>query len=432
MTSRTGSLLSLAKGALLALVVAVPFGAGAQPMWDQQKGNCEAMFQGFDNVDVRELTNCLALWESYRDVSKLNEAQKQFMGKVFNRVYQEGDRQGQYLARNALARLGFTPQEKPAASADNGGGGNGKAEASKRKRYRPHTAPEADQKAAQKIREKGMALYKKKNYRGAVEVLNQAIEKDPNYVQALYDAACCYGQLDDKENAIEYLMRLSDLGTKDSLEKLRKARADKDFASMREESGFKRATGYAKIKVLNGMPEEDKEIGDDNVFKLIEMLQSPKLAYVIEDGGADKHTRDRPHVWVKDHSKAQGLVMVKLIGHPKTRVVPIDWDSDYDIIVSWSDKVVVTKDGERSVKYTMVKSGGKGDSGMDPEKRIDGALAEQDKALREPEEYARKAEHVIETPERVENKIESAGDRIESTVNTMERVGGKAGKLFGN
>jgi len=125
MSNRIGSLLPALKVVALAVVLSVPLRAAAQPMWDQQKGNCEAMFQGFEQVDVRELTSCLGLWESYRDVSKLNEAQKQFMGKVFNRVYQEGDRQGQYLARNALARLGFTPQEKVAAAS--GPGEEGKA-----------------------------------------------------------------------------------------------------------------------------------------------------------------------------------------------------------------------------------------------------------------------------------------------------------------
>jgi len=49
-----------------------------------------------------------------------------------------------------------------------------------------------------------------------------ALEKDPAFVQALYDSACCYARTGDKDQAVEYLTRLQDMASthKDALEKL--------------------------------------------------------------------------------------------------------------------------------------------------------------------------------------------------------------------
>lgn len=423
---------------VLATLATWPSGAPAQPAatpWDRQKGNCDGILATPDKVALEELKYCVALWEAYRDISTLKPGEREAVAPAFQRLYREGDEEGRHLARNALGRLGFTPQAESPEELER------KRQAAQtapgRKKYRPHKAEPADQKAAQKIRAQAYKAYKKRDYRGALDLLAQALERDPAYVQALYDAACCYALVGDTDNAIEYLLRLADIGDKEALERLRRARKDRDFEGMRDEPGFKKATGFARVKVFNGMPPADREVGEDNVFLLVEMLRNPKLGYEVVEGGDDKHVRDRPHIWYKEHSKLQAYVVRKLIGHPRALLIPVppDRETDFDILVSWADKVEANEFGEKSSKYSLVGGGGKGGGGgggasLDPEKRVDQALRDQDEALRQPEEYARKTERVIDTPERMQNKAESAVDRVESTVNTMERVGDKAGKVF--
>jgi len=392
----------------------------AQSQWNREKGNCEALFAASDQAQLADLNNCMRRWEAYRDVSNLKDTEKQQAARAFNRVSKEGDEESRHIARNALGRLGFAPPpEQPDAKKA--------VEKETRKRYRPHTAPAEDQKAAVKLRNQAMRSYKKKDYADALDLLGQALKLDPAYVQALYDAACCYALEGDKNNAIEYLRRLSDIGSKESLEKVRKSRTDPDFAQYQNEPAMKQVNGYATIKVLNGMGKDDTELGAENVFKLVEVLNTPKMGYKAAEGGDDKHSRDRPHIWYKEHSKNQAYVVMKLIGHPKTRLVPMDWESDSDLIVSWADKVETNKDGEKVAKYSMTKKGG---SAGDPEKRMDSALAEQDSALREPDEYARKVENVASTPDRVEGKVDSATGRVDRTVNTVDKAADKAGSLF--
>ena len=411
---------------LVGILVAVGLFAApavAQPMWDGQKGNCEPVFMGYEQASLPELKFCMGIWESYRDVSQLNDGQKQFMAKVFDRLRHEGDEPTRHMAKGAMSRLGFAPAEEAPVA---GKTADGK---SSRKKYRPHTATPEEQKAAEKIRQRGAAQLKRHGYSEAAADFNEALEHDPASVQALYDGACATALAGDAPKSIEFLRRLSDMATKPSIEKLHKARVDKDFESMRDDPEYKRATGYAKIKVMNGMPADDRDLGDDQVFKLVELLRNPKLSWVVDQAEvADKHARDRPHIWYKEPSKNQAYVLMKVLGHPKTRLVPLDWDSPYDLIVSWADKVEINKDGDKYVKYPMNK---KGSGSLDPEKRMDEAVKAEDDALKDPDEYARKAQHVLETPDRVTNKVDSATDKVNNTVNTMEKVGDKAGKLFG-
>lgn len=395
----------------------------AQDQWDYQKGNCDAIFLTYEKASLVEIKRCVALWESYKDVSKLKDGERQGVARAFKRLYDEGEPADRHLAKVALTRLGFPPTEEPVQK---------KEEAPKRQKYRAHSATPEAQKAAKEVRKKGYALYEKKRYREALEKFLEATRLDGQFVQAIYDAACCYALLGDRENAIEYLRRLSDLGDKESLARLRKARTDKDFDAIRDDPEFKQVTLYAKIKVINGMKGDDEEIGADNVFKLVEMLRSPKLAWIVDEGEPDKHSRDRPHIWFKSHAKNQALIVKKIIGHPKTRLVPIegykDWDTPYDLIVSWADKVVVDKDGVKTSKYSVAKGGGGKGGGIDPEKRVDEALREQDKALREPDQYARKVEDTVATPDRIEKKLDSSVDRTKRTIDNIERAGQKIEK----
>ena len=68
------------------------------------------------------------------------------------------------------------------------------------------------------------------------------------------------------------------------------------------------------------------------------MLGGERLGFQAVEGGADRYVRDRPHVWYQPHAKASAFVVREVIGHPRTRVVPIDWSTEWDIVVSWADR----------------------------------------------------------------------------------------------
>ena len=401
----------LLQGAFLLVmigVVAAP--AVAQPAWTREKGNCEALFQSPDQAPLSDLRSCLGLWEAYRDVSGLDAAKKQVVARAFQRVYREGDEEAKHLAKGALGRLGFAP------AADDPNAPKAVVEA-KRKKYRAHAASDGDQKAALELRKKGMASFERKQWRAAIHEFGEALDKDPASAQLNYDMACAYSRDGDRPNAVEYLMRLSDLGTPDSIAHLKKARADGDFEAMRDDPGFKRATGYAKVKVLNGMPAEDKDLGEESVFKLVEILRTPKLGWVVEEGGDDKHARAQPHIWFKPHSKVQAYILMKLLGHPRVRLVPIDWDTPWDLIVSWADAVDMV-DGEKVAKNSFSK---KDKNGNDPTKRLDAAMKSQDDALAKPDEYVAKADKVLSEPQQ-------GVDSVTKTLDSVKGLGDKAGK----
>ncbi|NOZ02774.1 MAG: tetratricopeptide repeat protein [Deltaproteobacteria bacterium] len=408
----------------LALAIGVSFPASpadAQSPWDRQKGNCESVFASYQQAGLPELKYCMGLWEAYKDVGSLDDAGRAAMAPVFRRLYGEGDAETRFMAKNALSRLGFTPRAEDEKKLE---AEKRLKDQPKRKRYRPHRASKHDRKAAKRIRAKAFSLYRKGDYDGALGLLAQALDLDPGNVQVLYDSACCYALIGRKSDASEYLQRLADIGTKPALKKLRRARTDKDFQGMRDDPGYKRTSGYARIKVLNGMPADDQELGEDNVYVLVELLSDPKLAYRVEDGGKDKHARDRPHIWYKEPSKLQAYVIRKLLGNPRTRLVPIDWDSKFDIIVSWADSVVVDEYGERKSRYTL--TGGK----LDPEKQLDQALKDQNDALSKPDQYISKADKVINSADASLNKVESVGSKVESTTRKVKGVVDKVKGMF--
>jgi tetratricopeptide (TPR) repeat protein len=419
------------KNHYLALIIfpVILFSAGslfAQKIWEQNKGNCEMVFKDFEQAKINELKTCVGIWEAYRDVSSLKEKDKQSVAKAMNRLYLEGDEESQFIAKNALTRLGFPPPERAEKK---------ETEEVKKPARKPYNPPEAsaeDQKKAEKIRNTGMKLYKKGDYKKALEYFDQALLFYGGYVQALYDAACSYGALGNGEMAVEYLRRILDVGGKKSVEKIRKARVDKDFDKVKDREDFKVVTGYARIKVLNGMSEDYYQFGEDAVKDIEKALV--KLNYSVAEKGKDKHERDRAYIWYRPYLKTQALFFAKLINHPKTTIVVMDWNSDFDIIISWADKPVQTKDGEVVMKETSKVNKGKGVSlsGVkDPDKQMDDLYWEEDNALKKPDEYARKTEHVVTTPDRTVQKTEQGIRRIENTGKKIDGALDKTMKLFG-
>lgn len=288
----------------------------------------------------------------------------------------------------------------------------------RREKYVPRPASAKETKAARAFNDKGYALAKKRQYDAALAEYEKGIDADPGFEGAIYNAACMYAMTSREKTAIEYLQRLQDLNTEESNSRLHKARIDPDMRSLHGDPEFKRLTGYARIKLINSIGE----YGEDEVERIEKYLKKAK--YTVEDSGVDKHEREHPIIWhkstVTDFNTA--AILQTLVNHPWTMLVPIDWETEFDIIISWGDKI--TTDAAGNVKVPPLHEV------KDPEKSADDALRKQDEALREPDKYSRKVEQTANTPGRVKGKAEGSVRRVEDTIDRAEKAG-KAIESFG-
>ena len=63
---------------------------------------------------------------------------------------------------------------------------------------------------------KGFVKYKSKNYEGAIEDYNKALDLDPNYTEAYYNRGLAKDELQDYEGAIEDYNKALDLDPNDT------------------------------------------------------------------------------------------------------------------------------------------------------------------------------------------------------------------------
>ena len=182
---------------------------------------------------------------------------------------------------------------------------------------------------------------------------------------------------------------------------------------------YKKVTGYARIKLVNSIGM----FGEDEVDRIEKTLRKLKHRDV-EQGIDKKQGRTAPVIWFKDHSAATAWVVKKTLIHPGTLMTKIHWDTPYDIVVSWGNKIV-KRDGVKQPQkdYTDVNP-------EKAEKRLSDLRREEDKALREPEKVARKIDHTVDTPKRIQNSVEGGVRRAERTVDTIKNTGGKVKRMF--
>ncbi len=403
---------------ILLLLLALPATASAQDQWNREKGNCVALKQ------------CGGRWLAYADPNLLKPNQRQAMKDTLQDLYyrsmKKGDEEGEYLSTAGAERLGVTLNLKVKVAPDpirGGGKTNGGSEtprtASKRVKFVAPQVSDKDQRKAAKLVKAGVKLWRKGKRDRAMSKYRKALQIDPGNLDGIYNLAAELAWRKDAEASVTELLKLQDLGTKPALKLLQAARVDKDFNALHDYVPFKRVTGFARIKVVNSIGE----FGEDEVDRIVKTLG--KLKHREVDTGSDKKNgRTAPVIWFKDHSAATAYLVKKVVIHPGTRVTKITWPTDYDIIVSWGNKIV-KKDGVEQPARDYTE--------LDPErqeKRLDQLLREEDKILREPERTARKVEHTIDTPRRIENKIDSGVGRVEKTIDTLEKTGDKIKGVF--
>ena len=221
-----------------------------------------------------------------------------------------------------------------------------------------------------------------------------------------------------KSDVFEYLQRLVAMGTGESLDKVHDARMDPDFASIRKESAFKKITGYVRVKVLNS----SGEFGEEEVERIERLLD--RLRHHVADTGFDKYRRKRPFIWYNglQSSRIQAMLFKDVVDHPDTRMKPINWDSEFDVIISWGVEIV--KDEYGDSRPTPVARSADPDN---LDKKMQSLEHKQGQALREPDQAANKANRVLGTPERAKSKTKNAIKRTERTIKKIEGVGKKLG-----
>jgi tetratricopeptide (TPR) repeat protein len=430
------------------------FAAPPQSEWDKNAKRCTEIFKKYDASGLRELYECVTLWESYRSPKSVKEGERIVALQAFNYLCAQGDEEMSFLAEQAVYRLGSTPNSdcqnrgKPKAQAAGASGGDrgrtpptddpgedgegsveeegeerpsqGKKRRGSRTVYNPEPVSKGAHERARALNKKAFAEDKRGNSGKALELYEAALDADPRYEMAIFNAACVYARTDQTSTALEYLRRLTDLGTDDSIDRLRKARAEDDFERLHDDDEFKLLTGFARIRVFNSKGE----YGEDEVERIEEYFA--KADYPVESTADYPDDLPFPVIFHKEGApRVTALRLAKLVNHPKTEFDILPDDRPYDIGVVWGDTYSINpRTNEPNVKSHELK---------DPEKELDNVRREEDKALREPEKMAREAEFRARTGERVKSRVDSNIQRVEGTVDTMERTGKtieKAGGLL--
>lgn len=112
--------------------------------------------------------------------------------------------------------------------------------------------------------EQGMTHFHNKDYEKAVTYFEESIMEDPENAEALYNLACSYSQIDDKDNALIYMERASRLNP----ECVEWAKEDREFDSIRNEPLFQNIVSKKDIMRDNGAEEpvvEDETYDDEPV-----------------------------------------------------------------------------------------------------------------------------------------------------------------------
>lgn len=405
--------------------------ARADDLWRQRGEDCDrTAFRKPQDTSLKKIGRCVRLWEAYKDAGDVRGKRKATVVKAMERLYVEGSKKDAHVARRALVRLGVTrlpqrPNHKapidvvgPHGGAEDGGRAASSEEAEggeERPRSRGGKktcdVPEpskAEVKSAERAFKKGYTQYKKKRYDKALDQYLQAVKAAPGWAKGRYNAASAHALLEEEEAAVKQLVCMSEIESDQSAAYLKKARKDPDFVPIRDDSKkFKQLTGYARIKIGNGLGE----YGEDNVDNLEASME--ELGFPIEEVTETRKTYKEPHIWYKKECAFPAYMLIEVMNHPSTKTHEIDWkDEPFDVIVAWGDRIKKGEEPRLRVKDPE-----------DAERKLDDLARKEDEILRKPEQGARKVEHVVETPDRVTKKVEGSVDRAEKTVDRLEKTG---------
>lgn len=388
-----------ASACLLALAIASAASA-EDTAWKKREHDCRKAFTKPEEANGGLLEQCADLFAVHARLHLMGSSERADLQKGLRWLYDNGPDRASLIARDGLYRLGVRLPVRTAAPASAVVAG-----APARERYNPPEAPKADQKAAEGLAGKGVKNLLKKRYDKGADELERAIKLDPRSEYAIYNYACSQSLLKKRDEAIQWLQNLADLGTEQSAERLIRARGDGDFTNLRDDLDFKRITGYARIRVVNSLGEP----GEPAMANIQTMLD--KLGHKDVTSKTEKKPRDEPQVLFKPHAKAQVSLIADLLNHPRVRLDPIDADAKEDIVIIWGSKLQKGEDGSISVESM-------GPDTVDA--KMDAAKRKQNEILAKPEQAINKVDRVISTPERTYKNVESMGKRVDGTIKKGE------------
>ncbi len=383
--------------------------------WPTYEHECEtSAFGDPGRAGIDGLDRCTRLWFAYCPPGPIEDELGDRVKEAVQRLYIEGSPAQAHLARQVLNRMEVTSLPRRTGRTAHAALGE-EVESSREKCHVPPATKKA-KKTANKAFKRGMSAYKKEDYEGALGHFLQMVEAAPGWPKSQYNVAAMYAMTDNEDAMIEHLYCLRDIGTSDAIKSLYRARKDDDFADIRDDSAeFKLVTGYARIKIGNSLGE----YGEDNVDNLEGMLDA--IGYASPFVTETDRPYQEPHIWYRIESRVAAYMVLKIIGHPRTRTHIIDWDGeDYDLIVAWGDKI---QDGAEPKLYVSDAS--------DSEKAVADFRRRHEEAMRKPEKFARAVDETLGTPESVVNDVSSTVDR---TLNTGKKITDTVDKVinFGN
>ena len=321
------------RSALPTLVVAAalawPAAALAQDAWERSKGGCDKVLsKRAKPKHVAKLRECAELWETHREVDGMSPGLKKKAQYAFSVLYYAGSDDDKDLAYDALRRMGVRRLKKGQV-----GMADKKAAAPGAPKYIPEVSASRQRKAKALVA-KGLKKHKRKKFRKALGLYEQAIKADPNYLKGHYNAACASARLGDVSGAVELLEDIRSRQDRASRRLLQQARTDKDFRKIRGRPEFKRATGYAEIVLLNGAGAE----GEPHVKRLKRELADNGRRPAFT--GTDEASRGRPLVWHKPGFEAIAEEVKNIVEPDKTKLKVIDFNTaigryDFDVYVVW-------------------------------------------------------------------------------------------------
>ncbi len=403
-----------------ALLVSGP--ARAAPGWADEKADCEkTAFGDPESARLPKITDCAYRWATYRPPLKgLKDDLTQKVVAALKRLWSESEsKEDRTLAREELKLLGVT--ELPPRTAKAAAQPTPAAPTRK-----PFAAPEPDKKAvaaAEKAFKKGFGFYKKQKYAEALAAYEEMVDAAPGYPNGHYNVACIHALMGDEAKMVASLRKLSDLaaaGNAVAGKQLKQTwvppegqdKADADFDGMRDKSaGFKAVTGYAKVRIVNEIPDFDED-NPDNLAKSLK-----KLGYRPETKDSDKKpTAKHPVIYYAEHARAAAWLVKSLIAHPKTEtsMFPAEDLGGFDVIVRWSDDL---KAEQENAWVADPKKA---------EKELDDLARKQDELLRKPEEKVEELEAALDKPAEVQENIE---EQLERPGKAVDRVKKSVDKL---
>jgi len=388
----------------LPAVVSAAVTSSGDSKWKKSEHDCNKLFDKPAKAAAERLEACADRWSVHARLHLASATDKSLAKKALKYLYQHGSDRAAVIARGGLERLGIrVPVRAPRGQAV--AGSNAPDRPKRRRRYDPPEASRANKKAAEKLAKAGVKDLLKKRYRPGQHKLQKAVGKDPRSEFALYNLACAYALQKRGGAAVDELQKLADLATDQSLERLIRARRDGDFERIRDDSRFKKVTGYMRIQVINTIGEAG-EPAIENIETMLNKLGHARPR--VDDD--DDNKRDAPQILFKPHAKPQVPLIAELLNHPRVRLDPLKGKSKYDMIIKWGARVV-KEDGNTKVESM-------GPSTVDD--KIAKARRKQNKVLAKPEKAISKVDRVISTPDRAYKGVEGMGKRVEGTYKKAE------------